>query len=653
MSLAAPLFLIALLALTIPWWLHLISTDDPPAQDFSSDMLLEQQQTVSSKQSQLRYWLLLLLRTLAIALLALLFAEPVIEKLKMLTEQSTRHLVVVDTSMSQGHQQRWNRTQSQARDIISALPSGDQVLLVNASDTIQATSESDLLASTAITQLESVTPGNQQLSFAHLATAIDGLVRESPLPVEVHLVSDMQQSAMPDRFADLAISGVEELHLYSTAAADDLNVSVTAVVNESADNQTSLSALVQNHSATAVAIDVRVSGNNGVLDTRNIQLAADSRTVVPFDNLDTRSAGGRLAVELSPMDDLPADDRFIVAIPDGERLEIPVISGIRESIAHTYVTAAVESDPRYSARLISGDNINAAELGSMTIVPDASTLTDRGGSDLKDYIEKGGAALVISGSEPHSSSMRNLLNLSANTASPDVSHRVVATDTSQPVIQGVSADWRALSLQHLLPTNSDADDRVILATDYNTPLLIERNVGRGQLLVFTSALDPLWNNLALEPLFLPFIIRSVEYLRGESTASRKLNIGDAMNIPAGAQLLNSEGESLRSLAELNQRSSFTFRAAGVYTVRSPAGDTYVSVNTDPLESTLTALGPDQLERWKNLGSNRAASGTNSVVQNTDSTTRQSLWLWILSVLLVVTLLESLYSHRHLWVKRGA
>jgi hypothetical protein len=482
---------------------------------------------------------------------------------------------------------------------------------------------------------------------------LNGLVQQSPLPVRVHLVSDMQRTAMPERFADLAISGIDALQLYSTAAPDDRNVSVTAVVIESADNLTALSALVQNHAAQAVSTTIVVSSATGELERREIQLAADARTLVPFDALDTRDAEGSLTIALTPGDELPLDDVFTIAIPDGERSDVTLLGGIRNSVAATYVTAAIESDPRYRARLLTGDSVAAAEVGAMVIVPDASTLTDRAGSDLQDYLSNGGSALIIAGSEPHSASTRSLMNIASRGAESPSTYRVTTTDNTQPLVQDVAGDWRALRLQQLLPVSVDAGDRVILSTDNNRPLLLERTVGNGRLLVFTSALDPLWNNLALEPLFVPFIIRSIEYLRGESASNRSLAIGDAISLSPGAQLLDSNGKSLRELAELNQRGSFTFTEPGVYTVRSTAGNRYLSVNTDPQESSLEVIDAAQMEQWQNLGVTTAVAGNTAGNTDDNASDQQSLWIWILLSLLAVAMAESLYSHRHLLIKRGA
>ena len=99
MSLLTPLFLFGLLAVIIPWWLHRLSSNNPPLQDFGSSMFLEKSETMSSKQTKVRYRKLLSLRVLMLGLLALLFAEPVINGIKLPGVSSNRHLLIIDTSL--------------------------------------------------------------------------------------------------------------------------------------------------------------------------------------------------------------------------------------------------------------------------------------------------------------------------------------------------------------------------------------------------------------------------------------------------------------------------------------------------------------------------------------------------------------------------
>ena len=48
--------------------------------------------------------------------------------------------------------------------------------------------------------------------------------------------------------------------------------------------------------------------------------------------------------------------------------------------------------------------------------------------------------------------------------------------------------------------------------DDGQPALLERRVGTGRVLMWTSTLDTTWNDLALKPVFLPFVHRVVRYL---------------------------------------------------------------------------------------------------------------------------------------------
>ena len=656
MSLIAPLFLFGLLALIIPWWLHRISTDEPPEQDFGSSMLLEQQQTVSSKHTRLRYRRLLSLRTLAVVLLALLFAEPVMQRLKGLTEEATRHLLVIDTSLSQSHTDRWQRTTEVANSVIDGIPAGDEISVIAASDTLQQSTDEDYSVTAARAAVSALQPDTSRLEFSRFTRAVAASINNITRPVEVHFISDMQQTAMPERFADLAIPGIKALHLYSSAAITDSNTSVTAVVDESADNLASLSVLVQNHGTESSVREVAITGTP---QRHTVELAPGARTLVSFANINTTNANGRLTVTISPQDALTVDDTYTVAVPDGERSDVSVVTGSRDSIANTYVVAALESDPRYRAREVAGDTISASEAGATLIVPDASTMTDRATTRLQEFIDQGGNALVIAGSEPHSTNMRSLLRVAGNTttnATGDVPVNVTTGDATQPLVKGMTRDWRALSVQRKLAVTAATGDTMVLGTDDGSPLLIERTSGNGRLLILTTALDPLWSNLALEPLFVAFIIRSIEYLEGETTANPYRAIGETINLPPGVQLVNESGESLRDISDLTGSSRYTFTEPGVYAVKSVSGNRYLSVNTDPLESDIRAIDDSRLEQWNNLtrGNTPDAAVQNTVDQTTDSapTDNRSMWYWMLLLLAITMLLESLYSHRHLQVKRG-
>ena len=78
MSLLAPAFLVGLLAIGLPLWLHRLSSDNPNKQRFSSLMFLEPGEPRRVLAKKLQYLLLLALRIGVLVLLALAFTEPAI-----------------------------------------------------------------------------------------------------------------------------------------------------------------------------------------------------------------------------------------------------------------------------------------------------------------------------------------------------------------------------------------------------------------------------------------------------------------------------------------------------------------------------------------------------------------------------------------------
>lgn len=628
-------------------------------------MFLEASETMSARQTKLRYKKLLSLRILVLALLALLFAEPVINSIKLLTGGSQRHLLVIDTSMSQNHTARWQRSLEHANNILDNLAAGDEVTVISAaSRLLQAddTGSDELSVTAARKQIAALTPTLSRLDFSRIANAVSGTVEDSRLPVRIHLITDLQQSAMPERFTDLAIDGIDELSIYSSADEDDSNTSLTATLDYASGDTADISVIVNNYSDNEVTRQLTVSANQATVDSITVNIAPGTALLQRFSDLDTSSAAGILSISMSPQDELSADDSWMLAVPDGEKTDISVVTGTRQSIATTYVTAAIESDPRYRKKDIAGDSLSAGDAGAVVMVPDASVLSDRAASRLQQFINDGGNALIAIGSSPHSSQMRNLLGISSsasnrstaagNTDTSNLDSLVIANiDNTHPLTTEFTGSWRALSVLRHLSISVQSDDRRIIDLGDGSPLLLERSIGEGKAIILTSALNTQWNNLAIEPLFVAFIVGSIEYLSGDTTSQPYRSVGDSITVPPGAQILDPAGTPMRELTAIAEKGSIALDSPGIYTIRSATGIQTISVNTDPRESDLNTIDNESLARWRN-----SAAGTpedNTASTNSQQHSHTGFWRWLLPLLLIIALAESLFSHRHLWVKRGA
>ena len=127
-----PAFLIALGALAIPVAMHLRNRDRNKPFRFPSLMFLERLPIRTAKRRRITDWPLLALRALALGLLVFAFARPVFDKrdAAALARREKAMIVLLDRSMSMGHQDVWAAALDSARAAVNTLTAGDKVAVV-------------------------------------------------------------------------------------------------------------------------------------------------------------------------------------------------------------------------------------------------------------------------------------------------------------------------------------------------------------------------------------------------------------------------------------------------------------------------------------------------------------------------------------------
>src|SRR5687767_15328779 len=121
MSLITPLFLVGLLGLALPWWLHRLETQTTEREKFSTTRFLEASKKRIHVQRKLKYLLLMALRMLFLALLALAFARPVFftDPAAAVSEDTTHHIIVMDTSFSMREGDNMDEARAVATSILN------------------------------------------------------------------------------------------------------------------------------------------------------------------------------------------------------------------------------------------------------------------------------------------------------------------------------------------------------------------------------------------------------------------------------------------------------------------------------------------------------------------------------------------------------
>ncbi len=171
-----------------------------------------------------------------------------------------------------------------------------------------------------------------------------------------------------------------------------------------------------------------------------------------------------------------------------------------------------------------------------------------------------------------------------------------------------------------IPGRSDAA-RVIVRLGDQTPLLLEKRIGEGRVVLLTSGLDNLTNDFPLHPAFVPFIEQTARYLAGSERqggarpVDAYLELRNAKEQAQGVEVTDPEGKRPLTLGEAASAQSFQLTEAGYYQLRLANGrQDEVGVNPDPKESNLDVIPDDVLALWQGKGgqsSQEAASAPGS------------------------------------------
>ncbi len=260
----------------------------------------------------------------------------------------------------------------------------------------------------------------------------------------------------------------------------------------------------------------------------------------------------------------------------------------------------------------------------MANVADPAPLVPR----LTDFVRKGGGLVIGLGdgvtADRYNTAMEGLLPLPLRKVR-DIEDAVSADGASLRV--GVPSDLlrpferspdayarvRARRVMTVDASASALPAAVLLQWGDGIPALVERRVGAGDVLLWTSTLDYAWGNFPVEALFPAFVDRVTSVLGGETgQAGDALDgiVGESVAVavaPDAPELeLTGPGGGIRAAERTLGQLQFRPDAAGAWTVLGSEGAPVatVAVNTPPAESDVrhdgsilarqAALAPDKL-----------------------------------------------------------
>jgi hypothetical protein len=257
----------------------------------------------------------------------------------------------------------------------------------------------------------------------------------------------------------------------------------------------------------------------------------------------------------------------------------------------------------------------------------------------------------------HSRSSRNL-----NSQGNGWTGRVASVEQSHPALRDAQG-WRSVRFFRYVAVDPQPDDALLIRFEDGGPLLIERHVGAGRLLVLTSPLDREWNDLAIHPLFVRFIGEAARYLTSAAAAPNAL-VGSILplgvNASNGAQVFDPRGRRATTLGDTSEKPRILADQLGFYEVRGGGRSDWIAVNADPRESDLSRLTDDSVGQWTRMQKEgpdpgavtQAAAADAAVPTSGAKSPLKSIWPWLLLIAVTLAFIEPVVANSHLHVRRG-
>jgi len=668
MGLFAPWFLLGLAGLGLPLYLHLLKRLKSPPKPVPSLMLYEVRSVASTRHRRLQYLLLLSLRLLVLALLILAFANPFVNRNAAALASNRLVLLVIDNSLSMRAGTRLADAKNDAISVLAGKGAARAQIATFGSQLHFMTQAIDDQSALRVA-VQSIEPGDSHGNFGELARAIRGLADAVRTPIELHLFSDMQRSDLAATFSDMALPANVKLIPHAVITKAEPNWTVESVeapgqVWGKDAKPVRVQAVIAGYGTPAAKRTASLIVNGKSIATKTVAVPANGRATVDFASLEVPYGFSRCEVKIDSADTLAADDVHHFAVARSDPQKVLLVHNYGDTRSPLYIGAALSAAAQ-SAFTIESINVNEAadrkpSNYAFIILSDLNSLPQLLENSLTGYVRGGGSLLIAAGTSAGARSQIPIFNAHIIASRdynrvPARSMAVGSADSSFPAVAKANG-WSGVKFFYALAVDP-GDAQVLVRLGDETPLLLEKNIGAGRALLFTSGLDNLTNDFPLNPAFVPFIEQTARYLAGSERqggarlVDSYLELRNAKEKSQGVEITDPEGKRPLTLSEAASAQSFQLTEAGYYHLRLANGrEDEVGVNPDPKESNLDVIPDDVLALWQGKENQSSQDATAPGRPNLNKTP-ESFWWYLMLLVLAFAVAESVVASNYLGTQR--
>jgi uncharacterized membrane protein len=616
-----PWLLFGTAAVAVPIIIHLLNRFRHRQVEWGAMELLRRALVIRSRQVKLEDLILLLLRCLAVLLLALAVSRPTLTAANLGNQNDTAMCIVVDCSYSMAHaggiNSRFDRAIQQVRQIVGRAAPGQEVCLVTMGNRPRVWGPRGYDAGLFDKELKKLAVLGEGLNLEN-CLALDknsvlAVFRNLPAASrECYIITDGQAISWqrPSEAARKAMAQIaREGRIYVLPVADD-DVENLAITSFEVGGGTlrkgglvRFNVQVHNFGRQPAKAVVNLLADNAPIDQKVIEdIKPGGSAGVPLYMRMERAGTLRLAAQLGP-DGLLTDNVRYLAATVRDQVKVLCVDGRPSALPYQSATSYLLTAllPKRGKDTVVAKNISWMDLPAqrldeydVVILADVPDVREEAALKLKSYVQRGGGLIVFTGNNINVRLFNERLTVDGATFMPAELIEAVKLDakdpgkpmeialTDHPIGQTLSALPRELlddaRFQGYFRMKLSPGGRAILnVAGEGTPLLAERTVGRGKVLLFASSADRTWSNFIIHPAGPMVVHEAISYLTTPQH-ERPMLVGSplVMALPEGSGQPGGAGSPMPSGAPETPASTGSTASAGgqqFVTFRLPSGQT--------------------------------------------------------------------------------
>ena len=625
-----PELLYALFLLLIPIFIHLFQLRKFQKIAFTNVAFLKKVTIETRKSSQLKKWITLFLRLLALACIVLAFAQPFTAATTALNTKK-EFVVYLDNSFSMqakgSNGPLLQRTIQQLYDRSSAM---DQLHWITNTQTF-----SDVSLDEFKTGLLDVPYTPHQLSLQEVLLKAGQLFSDDPASDKKLLVVSDFQSRVP--FVEIPSEFTVEAVQLKPVTQNNISID-TAYIDSKNSAQIQLKVVVSAIGQTDVSVPVSLFNDNILVAKTAADLSEENPATVAFD-IDAESVfKGRLTIDDA---NLLYDNSLYFSINTPKKIKVLAISEANDDFIERIFNT---NEFAYTAQPLAQADYNIFADQNFIILNELNEIPNALGTAVNDFVDKGGSVFMIPSSSAQVASYNSLLGqLNLGNLNPLVSREKKVTQIifSHPLYKDVFekqvVNFQYPKVNSYFPLNANAS--AALRFEDGTPFLVVN----GSVSLATAAFNTANSNFKSSPLIVPSLYNMAQ----QSLPIAKLyyHTGVTNNYAVPVTLMQDEILTLRdstsSFVPLQQTKANKVMVttvdepsnAGVYSInRKEQYIEDISYNYARDESDLYYL---DIEDWDGVRSYGSVQDVFETLQQENSITGFWKWFAIFAILFLV------------------